>query len=310
MTLTQDEALTQYDGAARVGRAATRSRILRAVAELREGLSNEEVAAALRSGSGSPIFGSVAWQNFTAELALVYDVDTSNPMFKTIRRAAMSALRTGPVKSIDFDSVAELAMSWMRRQGATLVTNVEEHTKQGIREVVSNAFREGQDTTVAARAIMDVKGFGLTRHQSVSLIRFTRELYTGGFPGSKTMSPAKRRKLINQKHATYLRQRARTVAHTEGYNAAAEGQRLFWSEAAAQGELDREKFVLQWVTRMVRTCPRCIALHGKIAEIDGGAFTSDTIVGGGRFDGTRITVTRPTVHPRCFCALRLVPRPE
>lgn len=308
--MSQD-TIAGFDRAARLSQAEIAALVAAAVAALREGIRRSEILAALAQRSPAPIFESAAWDDLAAELAKIYGPD--GPLSKTMKSAARSALRTPAIKGatdFSFDAVFARSRDWLDREGGRLITAVSEGTREAIREVVKNAFAEPLGIRDAARNILDIKGFGLNRPQSRSFNRWVEALLSRQVEGSENLSGEQIQRLIDARYKKMLKQRARLIAKTESRNAAAAAQRELWSEAVDQGLLDADAYVLEWVTRVIRVCPRCIALAGAIAEINGGDFTSANIEGGGRFDGTQIVVTRPTVHPDCYCALRVRRRPK
>lgn len=306
------DTITGFDQSARLSQPAIRSLVLEAIDGLRAGIRAAEVEAALAQRSPVPIFESAAWERFSQTLAKIFGVEDDGALLRTMKSAARKALESSPVvdsSAFVFEPVFTRAVDWLEREGARLVTVVTESTRAAIRRVVQDAFVEPLGVRQAARRILEIRGFGLNVPQTRSFERYVGALLTRELPGSEDLSGKQIQRLIDIRFRVLRRERARLVAKTESYNAAAASQRDLWSEAVTQEQIDPEVYLLEWVTRVIRVCPRCIALAGKTAEIQGGTFTSGTIVGGGRFDGTQIVVERPTVHPDCYCALRVIRRP-
>lgn len=309
-----DATIAGFDRSARISQAAIRALVLEAIDQLREGIRRAEIDAALEQRSPVPIFESAAWAAFGDTLAKIFATASDDaPLLRTMKSAARRALRTTPVVdagAFSFDPVFERAIEWLEREGARLVTVVSDSTRAAIRKVVQDAFAEPLGVRQAARRILDIKGFGLNQPQTASFEKFVRLAINRQLPGAEDATGKQIQRLIDVRYRKMLRQRARLIAKTESYNAAAAAQRELWSEAVNQNQLDAERYVLEWVTRVIRVCPRCMALSGKIAEIKGGSFTSDPVVGGGKYNGTQIVVERPTVHPDCYCAMRVIERPK
>lgn len=308
---SQDATIAGFDRSAKLSQAAVRDLVLQAIQQLRDGIVRSEVDAALAERSAAPILESAAWATFAETILVAFSTLEDGPLFKTMKSAARRAASSSPLSSPDelnIELVYARAIEWLEREGARLVTAVTEGTRAAIRGVVQDAFAEPLGTRQAARRILEVKGFGLNNPQTRAFERYIGSLLTREIPGSENLTGKQIQRLIDVRYRKLRKDRARLIAKTESYNAAAAAQRELWSEAAGQGQLDPELYVLEWVTRVIRVCPRCIALSGKTAEINGGTFTSDTIIGGGRYDGTQIVVERPTVHPDCYCAMRVVRR--
>ena len=308
---TQDATIDALDSAAAVSQAAVRRMVLKALAALRNGITTAEVQAALDSRSAVPIFESIAWVSFTEILAGIFADD--GPLRRTMDHAITQTLLSTPVtdaSTFAFEQVFERAVLWLDREGARLVTSVTEGTKQAIRQIISEAYVEPVGIREAARRLLKLKGFGLTVRQELTLRRYTTALITGEIEGSAGLTSKQIDRLVLKRFNLMRKQRARLVARTESYNAGNAAQRELWDETVLQGLLDVDVYVLQWVTRVIRVCPRCISLSGKTAEIHGGLFTGKPVVGAGKWNGIQIVIARPTVHPGCFCSMRVIRRPE
>ncbi len=310
-----DPTLVGFDRSVRLSRAAVSALFLQAMAELRTDITIGEVEAALAQRSPLPIFESKAWVKFRDTVGAIFSTATDGPLMRTMISAARSAFATSPVADpagFSFDLVFERAIEWLEREGAKFVTVIDTQTRDGVRIIIQRAFAEPLSQRQGAREILKLKGFGLNRPQSASLANFAAKLKAGElpeFPGSENFSDKEIRKMIEKRYQVLRKRRARVVAHQEPAEAASAAQRLLWDEAAAQRQIDTELYVLQWVTRIIRVCPRCIALSGKTAEIVGGTFVSDPVIGGGSVGGTVIHASRPTLHVDCHCGLRIILRP-
>ena len=297
--------LDLVDKAAALGIPGSRKIVLRAFDDLVDGIGVGAAAEAAATGSTAPIFELTdVWDEFDATLVSVFDPE-DGPLVRTMARAVKDSLGdlAVPGAGLDVADVAAQSEAWLMRNGARLVTNVTGNTRLAITNVVQNAFAGPESVQAAAREIMRIKGFGLTVPQMSSL-----EKLTAGWM-SEGLSPKTIERLGKKAHGAMLRRRARVVAQTEAYNAGHAAQGLLWKEATAEGGLDPGDFVQEWVTRVIRVCPRCQALDGTVAEINGGTFTS-RVVEDGSFAGQVIEIAAPTVHPLCFCARRIINRED
>lgn len=308
---SRDATIDALDAAAAASQAAVRRAVIDAITALRQGITDAEVRAALESRSAVPIFESAAWIAFAKLLSSIFASD--GPLRRTMDRAITRTLLSTPVvdpAAFSFEPVYERAILWLEREGARFVTNVTLGTKAAIRRITQESFAEPVGIREAARRLLKLKGFGLTVPQTRTLRLYTTALMTGEIEGSAGLTSKQIDRLVQKRFNLMRKQRARLASHTEPANAGLAAQRELWDEAVLQQQLDVDLYVLQWVTRVIRVCPRCIALNGKLAEIHGGLFTSRPIAGGGKWNGIRIVIARPTVHPDCHCALRVVRRPE
>lgn len=310
--MAADPIIAAYDAAARLGRPEVQRLAFEAFQILRREIHRNEVKAALQQRSPVPIFESPAWGSYREALLRISAQTDEGPLLRVMDAAFRKTLRVTPVAdatAFEWEAVYDTAREWLDREGAKMVTGITDGTRAAIRRTVSEAFSETTSVRQAARKMLDIKGFGLTHRQAGGFRRYVQSAIHRQLPGTENYTAKGIQRLIDVRYRKMLRQRAERIARTETYNAASAAQRELWGEAVAQRQLDADLYVLEWVTRPIRVCPRCIALAGKTAEIRGGVFTSDPVVGGGKFDGTQIVVERPTVHTGCYCALRVIRRP-
>ncbi len=305
-----DAVLDLIDRAAALGIPGARKIILEAFEDLMKNIGVGQIAEAIAIGAAGPIYATTEpWDAFSAKLMTLFEID--GPLAATMAGATAGTINTLPIDPIGLDAVAidAAAEAWLQRNGAKLITQVTNNTRDAINQLVKDAF-SGPDTIKrSARKILRSKNFALNHRQAQSFEKFVAGLLDPTGPGAD-LSAAKIQQLIDRKYAKMLKQRAKLIAQTEAYNAGNAAQSQLWREAAASGDLDPEIYTQEWVTRMVNSCPRCIALDGATAEINGGVFTSQVIVGGGKWDGQIIVIAQPLVHPGGFCTRRIINRED
>lgn len=304
-----DFILDLIDRAAAAGLPGIRRIVIEAFNELADGIAAGPIADSVASGSAGPIFAVVAaWEAFAAKLTEIFEPD--GPLSSVMAKVQAGTISALPVEvpGLDIEAVNARSIAWLEREGGRLITVVTRNTQDAITDLVQAAFSGTESVQQAARRILRVKGFGLTRPQASSLARFTAGLLDPEGAGAG-LSAKKIRQLIARQQARMLKQRAGMIAQTEAYNAGNAAQGELWKEAALQGELDPAIYVMEWVTRVINACPRCEALDGTTAEITGGIFTSRPVASGS-FKGQMIQVAAPTVHPRCFCTRRIIARAD
>lgn len=205
-----------------------------------------------------------------------------------------------------------LAVRVAESLAANMVTNVTAETKQAIRDIVVRGFREGIAPRVQAREIMGL--VGLTRRDAGAADRYLAGLLADG------MDPTRAESLFDRYTRRLLRRRAENIARTEMRNAATQGRRLGWQQAADAGYLDPASTRIIWmVTPDDRLCARCAPMAGQTVGFYD-AFTSRveatgdlsgnpggiTPFGGStRALAEHVTVNGPPLHPSCRCDIAL-----
>lgn len=289
------EAVEALDRA--VARGAPGIRKIIVEAQLRLGvLVGPHVSAAIQDGRVNARIPAAVWNKLEKALSEIYGA--GSPLEQVALLAVVAGMKEKPLKglAIDIDDIVDRMDDYLERHGAVLVRDIRKSTREGINAVIRAAVNGGDTVREAAREIVKVRGFGLTKREQSSFLKWIEE--------AKAEAGKKRsvRRMVNVEYRRRLRRRGTLIARTEAYNAGNEARRQTWM--AAEGEIGAD-YVQQWVARVFRSCPICLALHLKTAEI-GGVFVSDAVAGSGRV----YRLERPTAHPGCFCATRLRRRSE
>lgn len=259
---------------------------------------------AIRSGKAAPILDlSKPWEELAKILGEAFTA--GGALGKTFYKAAEMTSHEAPLaaKPLDLKPIEDYAVRYLDQEGGRLISQITESTQQAIVEIIQQTFTGPIDVQQAARELVALREFGLSSRGQASLLNYTADLQAQVDEGD--MSVSQMRHLAGVRGQALRRERGVLVAQTESYNAGNAGRRKMYEEAADQGELDTEVYVLRWVTRAIHVCPRCEALHDKTAEIKGGEFVSSPVKSG-NFAGKVIKVKLPTVHPGCFCAIQSV----
>lgn len=280
---------------------ALRRIVIAAIETLQDGISTDEAERAIEARSAAPLLESAGWARFEAALATAFS--PGGPLDRMAEAIISDSMNEQVLKGVQLDlqPVRERAARWLEVEGAEQVTRISRETKEAIRELVAKASRSPYSIEEAARQMLKVKGFGLNRPLQRRYLRYTADLTERWQAGELTRRQVHH--LARIRMTRLRRERAKLIARTEANNGGNAARQILWSDAARQGGISAAEYVRRWVTRNIGVCPRCEALRDKFAPIDG-EFVSDP-VRSGRYAGQIIRIMNPTVHPVCFCGVRL-----
>lgn len=186
-----------------------------------------------------------------------------------------------------FDMVNPRAVDAAARQGAQLVREVTDDTREAIRKVIARSITDGIPPRDAAKLIRPL--VGLTERQAMAVVNYRDSLLKGGAQAKTVQASADR-------YAAKLqRQRAVVIARTETIRASAAGQQAAWEGAQADGLLPPNTLKEWQAAADERLCPICSALDGQKVPLND-AFQVST---GAQLDA-------PPAHPQCRCRTSLV----
>jgi hypothetical protein len=262
-----------------------RRAFLLAVAQLRGRVSIEALTIALQTNRVAAVEVLLNADQFSEDL---------RPAVAVVREAfglggAATARHLGARlgESMSFDSTNEMAARAAERVGARMVTNVTRGTRDAIRAVVARGFRQGIPPRDLARMMRDL--IGLAEGDQMAVVNYRFGLLRAGLPADRVDR-------LTQVYAQRkLRERALTIARTEVLNASNEGQLELWRQARRDGMLTEARKV--WiVTPDDRLCPSCQRVPGMNPNGRRLEEPFETPLGPRQ---------RPTLHPRCRCAIGL-----
>jgi hypothetical protein len=214
-----------------------------------------------------------------------------------------------------FDRTDPRAADWVRRESATMITNMVRSEQESIRAIIDASFSAqqtvqqtgrgifGQLRTVnpsaGAREFADTLGSnlnGLTRRYETAVInRVTSvadDLASRGITGTKALEQMRKE---GDRYATQLRRaRSRTIARTERMRAHNQARLLTFQQAVDSGIASAEHSRKQWQTGPFDVCEICVPMQGqerKVAEpfaLPSGA-----------------QVESPPAHPNCRCTMTM-----
>lgn len=201
-----------------------------------------------------------------------------------------------------FDRTNPEAVRWARNRSASLVTQVSEDLRQGLRDTITRAFAEQVDVPGTARAIRQV--LGLRPDQVRALNTYRQELQTLAASAEPTVRATRMRRLssrgltreridawVERYRQRLLQQRATLVARTELLTSSNQGQLELWRQAIEAGRLDAGALKRWLITPDDRLCADiCVPMEGQVQLVNEPFVLPD----GG-------TVLMPPAHPNCRC---------
>lgn len=194
-----------------------------------------------------------------------------------------------------------------------LIQQVSDNTRDAVRDVVADAFRNGGHPAEQARQIRGFIGLTANQVRAVSNYRASlssadnlhqslrRALRDGRFDPTVNramrnnigLSASQIDRMTARYQDRYLQHRAYTIARTESVRASNKGQSALWNIAVSKGLLNPAKVKRQWIASGDdATCEDCMALNGEVAGLDE------------EFDDG--IMQPPDPHPDCRCAVALV----
>lgn len=271
--------------------------VRKALLNLREQVSEDQIEQALKSGHVSNVENLFNWQTLADELGVVVT---------PLRQAVISSADhvAGEIadkiqEAIDPARLASRSARYASSQAAELVTAVSRETRFAVRELVTQSFVDNKPFQPTARSIRQIVGFN--RPQAGALEKFSAARFLEVEKGE--ISRAKALQLIDRERRAKIRYRSETIAKTELWTAGNRGQLEAWQQAVDERLIEivgldadfvsstgerahlppihvkcgcasrlirtevngRTVYARQWVISPGNPCPRCIAFNGVIA---------------------------------------------
>lgn len=310
-------------------RARVANGFLRMVANLQRGIRASDDFSTIPDHLADVFRGSGLGpkeRSFEDDLRVVFEAGAEAGMYR-LRRVRVAKATTAPpipatsvTAAMSFTLLNPSAVSFLQGYSFELITGLTAIMRESIRDVLTQAFRDGLPVAAQARLIRQY--IGLTPAQ-IRAVENYRRLLESGDPGAlrETMGRALRdarydrtiertvtegarltRQQINAMVDRYvsrqLKYRAEMIARTETIRAANAGQIEAWRQAQQQGYLAttvRQKWIYTNDERTCTVCPQ-IAEMNPVGVPIGGVF---------RAPGGAVKQP-PDPHPRCRCALGLL----
>jgi len=182
-----------------------------------------------------------------------------------------------------FDMRNPRAAAWASQHVGENIRQVNQASKDGIRQILTDAQQYGGHPYETARQIRQF--IGLTDRQISGILKYQGKLDEEGRPKAQVD------RMVDAQIRRKIRARANTIARTETIAASAAGQQLHWEDQMSKGYLNNNEMEKVWiVTPDDKLCPICAAMGDERTAIDG------TFTFGGK---------APPRHPNCRCAIGL-----
>jgi hypothetical protein len=276
-----------------VARPKLQREFLRTVYSTQDKVNLSVLRKAISTGDISKAWKAMNWEKaMQAEMTPMIQ----SHLLKIIADSGPAALGGVPDLQMSFDVQNPEVYDAIKKETGKLITQITEQTRRGVVDAVTQAFRmglgppEGQIFDILKNAANIQESLGLNARQMGALNKYRMELAKKGITGTSYT------KMVGQYRTTLLKQRAVMIARTETIQAACEGQRLAWDQAISSGELDPNRFEVEWiVTPDDITCKRCMSMKGQRRPMQGIYMMGDA-------RGTK----GPTLHPHCRCGEKIV----
>lgn len=257
---------------------------LRFIQAIRSDVSLEVLRGIIEGDSPTELFRDVDFEN-VANAAVQETIGVH--LREAFEASGEVAARVLPVDAV-FEIENPRAVDALRRQGAALVTNVTESTRDAVRAATVVAREAGLSSQTAAQLIRPAIGM-LDRHAVAVVTRYTG-LVEQGFAVADAMREA-------QSYAGRLTQyRAMMISRTEPRIAAIAGQREAWEQTIDEGVFSRDELRREWIAVEDNPDPDdpCPRLDEQVVGLDEPFVDPETQE---EYDAP------PDPHPHCVCAL-------
>lgn len=203
------------------------------------------------------------------------------------------------------------ALAAIQQQDLTRITNLTRESQEAVRQVLRRSISEGRNPRDIARELRSIVGLNHRQAEALRTFRAALEAKAHaeivakvaegqGRVSARPLMEDRAQQIdraVAQRRQAMVGERAENIARTEVLQALNDAKRVQWQRLVDEGALNADEWEVEWVTADdERTCRVCQPLHGKRAPI-GGRFV--TLVG---------FLAGPPAHPRCRCAVRLVPK--
>ena len=275
----------QIHGIADRAEPKVRAAFLKAIAATQDAITEATVVAAIERGDLDAAYAAIPWEDVGQQALADALPDT---IAAIMNRAGQATAASGILARLGlrFDLDNPRAIAWANNHAATLVQQVSDETKAGLRQAIATAIRQGTPPARAARMIRHT--VGLTEFQSEVVGAHWERLET------EDRDPDQVDRMVRRYAERVHNQRAETIARTETITSANYGQQEAWQQAQDEGLLPANAQRVWLAIDDGRTDDVCSRLDGVVAGIDEPFTDPET--------GDEFMNPGYDVHPNCRCA--------
>ena len=262
-----------------------RRAFLQAISATQDAITEATVIAAIERGDLEAAYQAIQWEDVGAQhlrdaLPSVITEIMAGAGEATVAHGVLAGL------GLRFDLDNPHAIGWANEHSATLVQQVSDETKAGIRHAISTAIRQGTPPDRAGRMLRHM--VGLTEFQSGVVGNYWEQLET------EDRDPDQIDRMVRRYAERIHNQRAETIARTETITSANYGQQEAWQQAINGGYLPANAQRIWLAIDDGRTDDVCLRLDGMVAGIDEPFTDPET--------GDEYMNPGYDVHPSCRCS--------
>lgn len=251
-------------------------------------LGGQEAIKEIRQLAGKIVFPKFKPTKVTvANLSSLKDLPyTKIPTWASSTRPAIDM-------NISFNKTNPNSVLFAQKRAGQLITSIDEMTRIGIRQIITEAFTEQLDYRATAKRIKNT--IGLHPRWANAVVKYEKTQMARLIKGG--VKEATARITAQNMAATYsdrlLSARASMIARTEINIANNQGRLEGWRQAYEAGYIDPATMKMWLTAKDERTCDICGPMDGELVPWNGVFSTG--------FD------TAGNVHPHCRCQMIIVP---
>lgn len=243
--------------------------------------------------------------------------------------AQLMSINSLPLNQVDyvFGVTNPQTNAFLREYEMNTIRELTRQTQASARAVISNGVAQGINPLQTAQ---DVKSFiGLTERQTNAVLNFENMLLEGdrdvltralrdkrfdstvarAIEDGQPLTDAQIDRMVERYQERYLQYRAETIARTESIRAANKGNQLLWEQAVADGKIDEEQVVREWIyTHDNLTRDAHLAIPDMNPDGVGLNEPFESPLGPIMYPGDEDAEAANVINCRCALFIRFIPR--
>lgn len=267
---------------------AVRLDLVHGLTRFKHRVSADALQEAWGKGDYHKVMTFIPWDKLPADLAgPIRDLGKGAA---TGAEISLEAMPPNANANLRFDIENPRTKRFLETRTASLVTSIEQGTRDMIQGHVTRAFTNAQTPRQIAERIKS--GIGILPAHEIALDKYRTGLEESGMAEDEVTG------LADAYEARLLDYRAMNIARSETRMAVNHGQLAVWQAGADQGFIDRETAQKEWVVDGA-PCPVCEPMDGIRVGLDDPWLVTYT-------NGQVQQVYTPSeTHPQCMCGMEL-----